>query len=444
MRPHWLALIAGIALASEPSSAEPNAEAAPRTAPLVQCRSANALEAIACELTVQLPRELGKVAVAAAPVRAEVGERLDELSARLVHVVAGRFDAASELPVGSLAAARARRTDAAGLVYLTPSIRGASFEVTLDLYPVARGFWERVKAAPGPLAHAFAARRIDGEIGSFLPTPTILGQVEAKATLPTDTVTAVACADVDGDRALDLVVNGRRDLYLGHIRQGRFQPGKSASWNELSPVAGAPLRQPIAALHVKPGQYLEVGTTDRRDLVRLAPDFSVLSRVPSKQPWGDLGCTKPALQGLEPVVFDCVSERAFERLEPSLPLDTVAGGTFETRTGTSRVLAARAVGSSLLELQDGDGRSGRIASAGAQATVADLDRDGLVEVLSSKDTLRREDDSLRVHRWTPDGLELVYELAVPTGIDALTACPAEDTRASLVVLATGRELWFVR
>jgi hypothetical protein len=147
---------------------------------------------------------------------------------------------------------------------------------------------------------------------------------------------------------------------------------------------------------------------------------------------------------LAPVVGDCSGTRQFERLDPSAPLDTVAGGTFETRTGTSRVLLARAVGSSLLRLLDSDGRQAQLAGAGAQAALADLDRDGVLEVISSKDTLQVGQDSLRVHRFAPAGRELVYELSVPTGIDAVTTCPAEDTRASLVVLATGRELWFVR
>jgi hypothetical protein len=384
------------------------------------------------------------VAVAAAPVSAPAGERLDELAARLVHVLAGRFESATELPVSTLAQARGRPTTAGALVYLTPSIQGASFEVTLDLYPVARSFWDRFKAPPGPLAHAFASRRIDGEIGSFLPAPKLLGKVVAKAALPADTVTALACADLDGDRAIELVVNGRRELYVGRVEQGRFQPFRTAAWQALSPVAPAPLREPIASLQVRPGQYLQVGSTDRRDLVRLAPDLTVLSRVVAKQPWGDLGCTEPEGQGLAPVVGDCTSDKTFERVEPGIALDTVAGGTFETRTGTSRVVLSRAVGSNTLQLVDGDGRQARIDDAGAQAAIADLDRDGVLEVLSSKDTLQRKDDALRVHRFAPGGLELVYEVAVPSGIDAIAACPAEDTRASLVVLATGRELWFVR
>lgn len=421
-----------------PADAEKPGQALP------QCQSANALSAIACELFVQLPRELGPVAVAAAPVQSESGERLDELSARLTRVMAGRFEQATELPVGSLALSRARSTHAGHLVFLSPSIQGASFDVTVDLYPVPRSFWDRFKAPPGPLGHAFATRRIDGEIGSFLPAPKLLGKVEARAGLPTDTVTALACGDLDGDRALELVVNGRRDLYVGRVRGQQFEPIRSVAWAELSPVAPAPLRQPIASVQLRPGQYLQVGSSDRRDMVRLAPDLTVLERTPSRQPWGDLGCTEPRGQGLEPVVSDCAGGRAFERLEGSPPLDTVAGGTFETRTGTSRVLLARAQGSALLRLLDGDGREAQIPDAGAQAAVADLDRDGVLEVLSSRDTLDRKQDALRVYRFTAARLELVYELGVPGGIDAVTTCPAEDTRASLVVLATGRELWFVR
>lgn len=408
------------------------------------CQSSNALSAIACELRVQIPEELGQVEVASSPVEVAQGQHLDELALRLMQVVAGRFDTKSEHPPGTLAAARARSTKANYLLYLTPRVREGFFEVTADLYAVPQGFWDRFKAPPGPVHHVFASRRLDGEVGSFLPVPKLLGQVERKVVLPTNNVVTLSCADIDGDRSLELFVGGRTQLYVGRVSGNQLQAVRQAPWHALSPVSSAPLRQPLAESYVKPGEHIRVSTTDRKDLLELAPDLSVLRRTPEGVPFGDLGCTRRAGLGYSPSVSDCSSDRVFERIDSTGELDTIAGATLETPRGTVRVLASRTRGQSRLQLSDSDGRQAQLPEAGAQATLADLDHDGNVEVVSSKDTLVRSEDELRVHHWKPEGLTLAYSLAVPGGIDAVAACPLEDTGASWLVVASGSELWFVR
>lgn len=424
--------------------AEPVPAAPVPPQPLPHCQAANALSAIACELSAGLPAELGHLAVAAAPVEAEAGERLDELSARLVHVVAGRFPEASEIGTESLAVARGRAGEANQLLYLRPRVNEGHFEVTADLYPVVRGFWNRFKAVPGPLSHVFSSRRLDAEVGSFLPVPKLLGKVEAKAELPTDNVTALACEDVDGDRTLEVVVAGRRDLLIGRPLSGRFTALGQVGWQQLSPVAPAPLRQPIASLFVESGRVVRWGSTDRRDMVELAPNLAVVSRVAGKQPWGNLGCAERRGQGLGSAVTDCAGTRTFEQAGTRGELDVAAGATLVTSGGSVRVLATRALGQGALQVQDGDGRLAQLQGAGAQVALGDLNRDGLLEILSSKDTLDRQQDELSVHSWRPEGLSLQYRLRVPSGIDAVAVCPAEDQGSSIVVVATRRELWFVR
>lgn len=412
--------------------------------PKAVCKSANVLSAIACELRLQLPGELGEVLVVSGAVEHASRQPLSELSRRLAEVVSGRFDSAKSGGPLSLEQARARRTGAAYLLYLNPKLNGAHFEVTADLFAVQNSFWDRFKEPPGPLHHVFASRRIDAEVGSFLPVPKLVGQVEHKARLPTRDVVALACGDADGDRGLELLLHSRHQVYVGRIRTHRFVTERSVSWQELSPVAGAPLQQPIGSLQLKAEGGVLVGLSDRHDLVELDRDLRVTARSAGQQPWGDLGCARRKGLGLEPVVVECGGTRTWEQLDVATEVDAVAGGTFPTRRGLVRVVAARGLGQGVLQLSDSDGRQAQLPGSGAQLALSDLNLDGVLEIISSKDTLDPTQDALRVHSWTEQGLQLVYELPVPTGVDAVCACPAEGEVLSRVVVSTGDELWLLR
>lgn len=124
----------------------------------------------------------------------------------------------------------------------------------------------------------------------------------------------------------------------------------------------------------------------------------------------------------------------------------MAGATVLGRDGKPRqVRALRVFNESSVLLRDDAGRSARLEAAGAQLAVGDLDGDGQPEILSSSDTLDESGDALVVHTWQDDG-KLVERLrvAVPTGVRALAACPADGSGLAAVLVATPGELWVLR
>ena len=92
---------------------------------------------------------------------------------------------------------------------------------------------------------------------------------------------------------------------------------------------------------------------------------------------------------------------------------------------------------------DSSGRYSNVEPTAAESVPSCRAERGPIQRREIADPDDREDE-LRVHHWKPQGLTLAYSVAVPGGIDAVAACPLEDTGASLLVVASGSELWFVR
>lgn len=405
---------------------------------------------IACELGVGLGALSKPAVVVSAPLvsDAEVKDAagLVELLGR---VVAGRFGEAvrSGRNPASLAEARAEAARSRVLVYLRPVLRRGRLEVSADVYPAVRGFWDRVRdPEPSPILHAFSGRTLDPELRTYLtPIPLVARSVE-RASLGTGAPVALACADIDGDLGPELLVVDRTRVSSVRLRGRRVVAHASVPWSELVSVAPSPLRQPIAGAMAE-GERWIVGLTDRAEVMQLDAALRVTAREPRKVPWPPSGCTRVEdvhlLGRVEPCFageHDIVKGR-FER-----QVDAVAGATFLDKKRRRAVRVARNANRDTAVLLDDTGRERQLSGVGAQLVVADLDADGQPEIVSSAPTLDSSGDFLRVSSWLDNG-QLVdrYRLDVPDGVRAVTVCPREDSaRPRPVVLATNTEIWVVR
>jgi hypothetical protein len=332
------------------------------------------------------------------------------------------------------------RTEAAtegALLFLQPELRGGSIQVAADLYPIPRRFWDRVRAPrPNPVVHIFVERLLDAELRSFLPEVPLLLQSRVELRGPERSVVALACGEVDANRGADLVVVGRRSIWVGRIRDDQMVIEASQPWSALSAVAPSPLREPLGSAWVKSG-HIEVGSSDRADALVLDSQLQVLGRTTRRLPltdgtWG---------------VFEPLGISSVEHGPNQSPgsWDGLAAGSALDRSGRRTVWAARDRSSTALSLMDDRGQSARIEAVGAQIAVGDLDADGQPEIATTRPTLRRADDAVQLRTWLSDGtLLLRAELPAPGGVDALAMCPAPDLGAGYIVIATQEQLWFVR
>jgi hypothetical protein len=83
--------------------------------------------------------------------------------------------------------------------------------------------------------------------------------------------------------------------------------------------------------------------------------------------------------------------------------------------------------------------------AGAQLALADIDGDGNPEIASSLDVLDPATDALVISSLQPGkSPQERFRVAVPSGVRAITTCPADGPGPAPIVLATNDGLWVVR
>ena len=405
---------------------------------------------LGCELSRGLS-PLGRgVIVAAGPVASDRAvSRGAELSTRLSQAVRAALggDARALPGAPTPAQARAAAGRAEVLVVVAPEIVGGEIRAVADAYPMARSFWDRVRAlSPGPVAHAFASRRLDAEVASFLPTVPLVANRTDRAAIPTSDVVALGCGDVDGDGALDIVLVGRHKIAIGRVRGGKFVSTRETSWPELSSVAPSPLREPLAEVTIGTGRYVDVGLTDRESGFRLSPQLSKVARLDAPIPWARAGCLSragTALGATRPCARD--AERVVD-VHDVTGTDAVAGASVVGRDGRARAIVAfRSPRDGTGELRDDAGLMARTPALGATLAIGDVDLDGDPDLLASVNTLSSADDALVVSSWTRDGsVHEKLRLPVPEGVRAVAACPAEGGTMSPIVVATTSSLWVVR
>ena len=89
----------------------------------------------------------------------------------------------------------------------------------------------------------------------------------------------------------------------------------------------------------------------------------------------------------------------------------------------------------------GDRELPPIDGAGAQIALADLDLDGVPELVMSAGA---GDDSITIVTLDDSGARTRLKLAAPDGVRALAACPPEARDAPALVAVVGAEVWVVR
>jgi hypothetical protein len=333
------------------------------------------------------------------------------------------------------------------LVLITPELKGAELHVTADVITTPKGFWARVKQ-PNPSAthHAYAGGRIDAEIRSFLPKLPLIVRETSKAKLPMSAATAIGCGDLDGDGSLEIVAAGRHEIVVGRVRNGRLDAGLKTAWRTLSPIAPTPLRQPLSGIAISEGSHIDLGTTDRADWVRLSPNLEKVQAFHGLLPWPTQGCAARSGMGLLPNPRRCAAKTKAPTASEVYVVDTVAGAAVSSPDGTATSYwAARRLGEDMLNVSTESGEHTTIEDSGAQAALGDMNLDGRLEIAVSSSTLDPKKDRLRILSWAPPNPPTEeFEIAVPTGVDAIALCPVEDLGLAPLVVATGDELWLIR
>ncbi|HEX7665467.1 MAG TPA: hypothetical protein VF407_13170 [Polyangiaceae bacterium] len=378
----------------------------------------------------------------------------DDLALRVAWVLAGKINAASHaLPkVASLSVARAAAGRAAGLVYVSTRLEKGQLRVTADVFPVVANGWDRAREpAPSPRAHAYAEERIDAEVRTFSP-PLSLEQAQIHKAHHDETgVIAAACGDLDGDGGLEIALISRGNVAVGQLRgtgdQEKFVVAKKVALAARSARVPTPLREPLAGAAFGEGRLL-VGTSDREG-VELGADLELrttFTGIPAATSTGTskLECARldPASGALSGELRPCASSSSGAVIAAPLPrFDTLAFSDVVDKGGTSRsALAARDLDGKLFVKYGTATRT--FDDVGAQSVVADLDLDGVPEIVTTRNATT--DDAIQI--WSYDGAQTRdrRKIPAPAGVSALAVCPPEASGAPALVAVVGPEIWIVR
>lgn len=404
----------------------------------------NALTEIGCELRRSISLVSPTLVVAGPPTADATLNQPGELARRVARVVSGSMgEKARHHPEAvDLARAQSLAREPGTLLYLSIEIAHGKIRVTGDVYRVKKNFWDRVKdREPTPTQHGFAERALDPEVRSFLPFVPVVAKVTGQAVPPERAPVALACGDPDHDGSAEIAFVGRHRVFLGRIQGKRFVIQAERSWSSLSPVAPAPLREPIAAAWFRPDGTLDVGSSDRARFVRLNQALEPVATSERRIPWAG-GCAEFDATGVTPRLIPCLKE------DPPPASLTIAGSldSVTTEEGNEQSVAVAARDARTNEVIVHHARiQARLKEAGAQLAVSDLNGDGQLELVSSKNTHDPRGDALAIHTLTADGkLERKVLVPVNEGITALTVCPQPSEGLAPVLVGTRTRLWVVR
>jgi hypothetical protein len=487
-------LVLALALATSQSSAQPAKKApasapagptpapAPAPAPAASAPAplhAGAILHVAHEIAQGLGQMPNGAIVVASTIASDIpAPKGDELAVRIAAQVAGRIGVAKAHPQpAALAVARGVSGRAASLVYLQLEIAKGELRVTADLYPVVSNGWERLRnPVPGPRAHAFANAPLDAEIRGFL-APVLLEQTTLhKIKHDEGEVIAVGCGDVDGDGGNELVLVTRARVAIAKIRAGKLVVLRAAAWSTIASRAPVPMREPLASVLVSPrghrGEIL-LGTTDRGGV---AVDAALVARrqltgLPVIGADGE-GCAAPSPEAsaydgpvvpcdlaiaLKPgassagtVAAKAASAKASEPLPLFIPptqrYDAIATLDAVGRDGVvAHIVAAHEPGGRMRVRRQEVGGAKAIEAAldgtGTQVAIADLDLDGIPEVITTSDG---PDDLVLVSSFAKGLLTPRLRFPAKEGVRAIGICPPEEKGVPGLVAVVGSEVWLVR
>jgi hypothetical protein len=407
-----------------------------------QTAKASAIGRVTASVAKDIGADAKDTVVFASPLKSDEGApRGADLVAQLEALVAGAIGPGATVrpePVGPDRAQTLGRK-AKVIVYLKIEIARGELRLSADLYRPGRTVWDRARQPSlAPISHAFASARIDAEERDVL---------------------AIACGDVDSDGAIELVVVSRRRVAAGRVRGGLFTPISTASLADLSPIAPAPLREPLAGAVIleggplRPG-LIDIGITDRAHGSRLderLKPIAPIGGVPFATPGGD-ACLGLSGTTLAPIVKPCAEgDGTFDPFDVGSGVDAIARASISGRDGKPNVVEARHDPVTReLTLRMGTSTFA-VPRSGAQIAIADLDGDGDPEVISTLDVLAFPagsgviEDAVEIRSLRAGGrLEQRARVPVASGVRAVAACPPDAPGPASIVIATAGELWIVR
>lgn len=451
MRFRFVVLVVALATSASAQAPPKTPAVAPPPAPK------SAVSYVASEIAQGIGQVAPGTVVVASTITSDVpAQKTDDLALRIATQIAGRLGVARAHPQPvSLAVARGISGRAASLVYVQLEIARGELRATADLYPVVQNGWDRLRnPAPGPRAHAYASASIDAEVRSFM-SPVLLEQASVhRAKHEEGEVLAIGCGDVDGDGGLELALVSRTRVALGKIRGGKLSIVRATPWHDIASRAPVPMREPLASVLVGPRLHrneILLGSTDRA-FVATDANLATLRALTGIPVPGSEACALPlpAEGAFDGDAVTCTpppkGEPAVAFTPPVTRYDTIAALDLVAKDGsTSHVVAAREPNGKL-RLRRTDGRAKvfetTIDRAGAQVALADLDLDGIPEIVTTADN---GEDFLLVQSWDPDK-KLRQRLKIPAkdGVRAVTACPPEERGVPAVAAVVGAEVWLVR
>jgi hypothetical protein len=418
-----------------------------------------AFESIAAELTKDLTNLPKGILVIAAPLETDVPcTKSEELAKRSANAVASKLEGAEvmgSLSAGDAATERAARKYPAYATVKTVLKKGV-LTVTFDVRTPVKNSWDRLrKLLPPPLSHAFASRPFDDEIQSFL-TPIALEQAKLKKFKHEESeVLAAACGDIDHDGGLEIALASKKRIVLGRFRGAAFVVEHSVLWTELGKRSAVPLRDPLQRLVFHEGT-LAAGSSsfggfalgrdlEKRGVLKGIPLWSSLQEDGQTALW--CGALVPEEGSFAQNAIDCTSGSVIDPLQsvpsarfdfaaalpagmhgPAVTLSHEAGGKLRLRRGTAT---------------EGDARPQLLENAGAQVALADLDLDGVPEVIatSSSETAA---DFVTVSSWSEASVRERRKYPTATPVRAVAACPAEEGGKPGFIAIVGQEVWLAR
>jgi len=300
----------------------------------------------------------------------------------------------------------------------------------------ATGLWQRIRhAKPRAERHGFVEAPLDAELRALIPPPPLVVSEVLKLKAPERGIVAMACGPLGSDGGQELALVSRGSVRVGRIVGRAFAERKRAAWSALSPVAGTPLREPIASAEITPQGALRVGLSDRKDGLELSRELSVVGRFEGRMPAPGGGCVERSGLGVLARFQSCSGPGTAPERTPATTLDALAG---VPNAQLGRDLASSSLSGARLELLPAT------THVGAQLAMGDADSDGDPELAYSADTFDGGKDRLTLVTLQRNRLTPRFELPAPS-ISAIAICSRrEGPGMAMTVLATGDELWLIR
>jgi hypothetical protein len=400
-----------------------------------------AMDAVAVDLAKDLASVPKGALVVAAPLTTDVPcTKSDELVRRLATSVAGRLTDAEVHPA-PMALGGASRVAAKypALVYVSVELKKGALLVTVDAQLPVKNSWDRLRRLlPPPIAHAFAQRPVDAEVQSFL-APIVLEQAKVtKFTHTEGAVLAAACGDIDGDGGLEVALSTRDRVSLGRFHGKAFRADRSAFWADLGKRVPVPMRDPLHRLVIGP-QVLAAGNTSYGSF-ELTSRLEKVAASPWMPLWWDEGflCSAavPEQGVLDSAVRVCQTGGMVDAGKnlPAAQFDN--GGlwadespVYFTHDASSKLKLRRGAALQVFE------------NMNAQAIVADMDLDGIPELVATSGT---SPESILVYSWKSQSVTEKKKLTTTSPVLALAACPPEEGGKPGFLAVFGSEVWLVR